>query len=266
MKISIITITYNSEKTLEETIKSILYQDYAEMEYILVDGMSVDGTLKIVDKHKNEKMKFISEKDNGISDAFNKGIALASGDIIGIINSDDMLLPGALKKVAKEFEENEDMDILFGNCIRFTNLVTDGYEVVPSNNLEKMKYSFLLLHPSIFVKKSAYNKYGVFDCNFRNAMDYELISKMYFKGAKFKYIDEALSAFRVGGISQTKFGLTMEEHRKIAKRNGGNFVLIQIYILKLYIRRYILAFLNMIKLESFFRKIFKHQRFVANNK
>ena len=96
MKISIITITYNSEKTIEETVKSVIDQDYPDVEYIIVDGQSKDCTLQIIEKYSSHISTLISEPDRGICDAFNKGIANATGEIIGIINSDDMLLPGAI--------------------------------------------------------------------------------------------------------------------------------------------------------------------------
>lgn len=99
--ISIITICYNSAKTLEETINSVLSQDYPALDYVIIDGGSTDGTLDIIEKYRSQLGYFHSEKDEGISDAFNKGIAAVKGDLIGIINSDDLLLPGALKEVAK---------------------------------------------------------------------------------------------------------------------------------------------------------------------
>ena len=100
MKISIITITYNSEKTLENTIKSVIGQNYDDLEYIIIDGGSKDGTLKIAEQYKKYISVIVSEPDNGISDAFNKGISHATGELIGIINSDDMLADGALKTIA----------------------------------------------------------------------------------------------------------------------------------------------------------------------
>ena len=99
-KISIVTITFNSESTVEDTIKSVVSQDYPNLEYIIIDGGSKDGTLEIVDRYRDRIAKVVSEPDKGISDAFNKGIRNATGDIIGIINSDDILLPGALSAVA----------------------------------------------------------------------------------------------------------------------------------------------------------------------
>ena len=104
-KISIVTITYNSENTVEETIKSVISQGYPNLEYVIIDGASTDGTLDVVSKYSDRIAKIVSEPDKGISDAFNKGIKHATGEIIGIINSDDILLPGALQAVADAYEE-----------------------------------------------------------------------------------------------------------------------------------------------------------------
>ena len=104
-KISIVTITFNSENTVEETIKSVISQDYSNLEYIIIDGASTDRTLEVVNKYRDRIARIVSEPDKGISDAFNKGIRYATGDVIGIINSDDILLPGALQAVAAAYEE-----------------------------------------------------------------------------------------------------------------------------------------------------------------
>ena len=108
VKISIITITYNSERTVEETLKSVISQAYPNLEYIIVDGASKDKTLDVVAKYKDSIARIISEPDKGIADAFNKGIRMATGDLIGIINSDDLLLPGALRKMAESYDGDPD--------------------------------------------------------------------------------------------------------------------------------------------------------------
>ena len=117
MKISIITITYNSEKTLEDTIQSVARQNYPDLEYIIVDGGSKDATLDTVKKYSNVVTKWISEPDKGISDAFNKGIKIASGELIGIINSDDMLTDNSLNIIAKNIKP--ETDVIYGNAIMF---------------------------------------------------------------------------------------------------------------------------------------------------
>ena len=261
MKISMITIAFNSEKTIEDTIRSVITQKASELEYIIIDSKSTDKTIDIVDKYKDNRFKVISEKDGGISDAFNKGVKLATGEIIGIINSDDVLMPEALTVVEKTFDSQPDTDIVYGNVIRFMNTVNDGYEVKPCTDLEKMKYKFLLNHPAIFIRKSAYQKYGFFSLDYKCAMDYELISKMYFSGAKFFYLDKALAAFREGGVSDVKFTQTMREHKIVAKRNGAGKVQLFLHICKLYLRRYLLRIAKSLKVEKVLRKYIKKQRY-----
>ena len=122
-----------------------------------------------------------------------------------------------------------------------------------------MKTKFLINHPATFVRKSAYEKYGFFSLEYKCAMDYELISKMYFNGAKFQYIDKSLTAFREGGVSDKKFKITIQEHVAIAKRNGaGNFQM-SLYICKFYIRRYLIKVAKILKIEQLLRKYIKKQ-------
>ena len=120
-KISIITITFNSEKTLEETIESVLSQNYPNLEYLIIDGGSSDGTLEIVKRYKDKIDFVISEPDRGISDAFNKGIRYATGEIVGIINSDDLLLPDALHKVAENYDSN--VGVYRGNTVIWNDML-----------------------------------------------------------------------------------------------------------------------------------------------
>ena len=119
-RISVITITYNSAATLEETIRSVTMQDYPALEYVIIDGGSTDGTLDIVQKYKDQIQVVVSEPDKGISDAFNKGIAHATGEIIGIINSDDILLSGALREVAEAYDPQVDV---YSGYILFWNIL-----------------------------------------------------------------------------------------------------------------------------------------------
>ncbi len=262
MKISIITITFNSEKTLEDTIRSVQKQNFEELEYIVVDGGSTDGTLDIIKRNLDIITKWISEPDKGISDAFNKGISLATGDIIGIINSDDMLYPDTLRRVAEFFEINKKLDVLHGNTIRFSEKIEDGYVVKPNPDLRKMKYTFLLNHPSVFVAKKAYQKYGTFMCDYKTAMDYELLSRMYYQGAMFLYEDEIFSCFRDGGISKTNVKVTLKEHRQIALRNGATNLQIDGYFAWLKIRGFALKVLKKMNIELLLRRVLKRQKMV----
>lgn len=201
MKISIITITYNSEKTLEETIKSVMAQNYPDLEYIIVDGGSTDKTLEIAEKYKKYISKMISEKDNGISDAFNKGIAMATGDVVGIINSDDLLAEGALKAIAEEMKE--ETDVFYGNGYR---LYPDGHtRDYLSKDLKIFSYKMPLVHPATFVRRKAYEKYGVFRVEYKYCMDRDVLYRMYKGGACFQRTDKYLAYFREGGVSAQKY-------------------------------------------------------------
>lgn len=219
MKISIITITYNSEATLEETIESVIAQDYPELEYIIVDGLSQDGTMDIVRKYADNISVVISEKDKGISDAFNKGIRAATGDIIGIINSDDMLMPGALQAVAAQMKE--DTDVVYGKAYR---LYEDGStrEYLP-RDLKIFTYKMPLVHPATFVRKAAYEQYGYFNVDYRYCMDRAVLYQMYRGGAKFQYIDEFLAYYRMGGTSENQYWTgTLKEGEQISIDFGMN--------------------------------------------
>ncbi len=220
MKISVITICYNAAKTIEETINSVIHQDYPELEYIIIDGGSTDGTIEIVNKYRDKIAYFVSEPDNGISDAFNKGIKVSTGEMIGIINADDLYYKDAMKTVNAFFEANPNTDVTFGDFLSFSNEEYWGRRKKPNTNLPDLKFTFELNHPTVFVRRRAYEKFGLFSLDYKLAMDYELLSKMYFGGIEFSYINQIISCYREGGISQTQEKNTIKEHKTIAIRNG----------------------------------------------
>lgn len=222
IKISIITITLNSEKTISQTIESVLSQGYSNLEYLIIDGVSTDSTLDIVRRYNNGSIKLISEKDHGISDAFNKGISMATGELIGIINSDDLLAENSLALI-NEFLKPE-TDVLYGNAVFFDD---KSRRVCKPGRLDDLKKRMSLLHPATFIRKRAYEKYGVFDCNCKYSMDRELLLRMFKNGAKFQYLDEVLASYRFGGISDTKYIKgTVPETARISKQYGRNSVLV----------------------------------------
>ncbi len=230
-KISIITITFNSEKTLERTIKSVIGQDYDNLEYIIVDGASTDGTLEIIDRYKDRIAKSVSEPDNGISNAFNKGIRMATGDIIGIINSDDGLMPGALKAVAASFEE--DVDVYRGKVLLWKEDTDTKVVEVPTMRF-KFKGMNKISHQSTFVTKAAYDKYGLYDENCRYVMDYDLLLRYQKEGAKFKYVDSVLAYYTLGGITFSSYSKKRRlETERVMKANGaGKFDIWRFRIVK----------------------------------
>lgn len=232
MKISVITITFNSEKTIEDTIKSVFLQEYHDLEYIIIDGGSTDRTLEICDRYNYHIAKLISEPDSGISDAFNKGVDLATGEVIGILNSDDMFWKNALNHVSEQMDK--DADVFFGNGMR---LLPSGnmqrYNVLPLNRLYDC---MALVHPSVFIRKSSYEKFGSFSLDFKMSMDRELLLRMFNAGAKFQYTDEVLSIYRMGGASDLNyFNKVLPEKKKISLMYGmpkwkANFLYTRDYI------------------------------------
>lgn len=215
MKISVITVCLNSEKTIEQTIQSVINQNDDNYEYLIIDGRSTDRTLEIVGKYKNNIAEIISEPDSGIYDAMNKGIALASGDIIGIINSDDWYEPKAFEKVRKCFQES-DTEAVYGRM----NLIYENGEteiLIPSD-IEKIRYEMEIPHPTVFLKKELYERYGVFQLRYAIAADYEFILKLYVKGVRFTYIDQSLANFRMGGISVQQGETCIKETLMISQK------------------------------------------------
>ncbi|MBE6727798.1 MAG: glycosyltransferase [Ruminococcaceae bacterium] len=220
LKISIITITYNSEKTVRQTFESVYKQKRDNLEYIIIDGGSTDSTLKIAEEYKDIISKIISEPDEGISDAMNKGIAAATGDLIGIIHSDDMLAEGALDILEKEY--SEEYDVFYGDVIVCDEAGKHTHILCAKEDLSGMQYRFALNHPSTFVTKKCYEKYGVFDKKLRCSMDYDLFLRYYKAGAKFKYINKNLAVYRLGGVNQKMRKVTVNESCYISIRHGGN--------------------------------------------
>lgn len=221
MKISMITITFNSERTLRKTIESVLNQNYEDLEYIIVDGGSKDGTLAIAKEYEGRIQKIISEPDRGISDAFNKGLRLATGEVIGIINSDDLLYEGALSKVAECFLAHPGAMVVYGKGKR---LYEDGHmrDYLPLP-LSAFDYKMPLVHPSTFVKKEAYDRFGGFSEQYKYCMDRAVLLPMYRGGAEFVYLDAYLSYYRMGGVSHKQYLKgTLPEGEKISVAFGMN--------------------------------------------
>ncbi|GHU74820.1 glycosyl transferase [Clostridia bacterium] len=226
IKISIITICYNAEDVIEKTMRSILSQTYESIEYILVDGDSIDRTNMIIEhmryafEEKGIVFKHISEKDDGISDAFNKGIKLSTGEIVGIINAGDQLANNSLNLVSDSFTES--FDILYGNVLwddRANNLT---YIRKSKRDWKSCVYDMSALHPAIFIKKRAYNRIGYYRKDYKICMDKELLVKMYYCGLKFKFVDNVLAVMDAGGVSDNaeRNAIYISESIMIALDNG----------------------------------------------
>lgn len=202
MKVSIITPSLNSEKTIEQTINSVLNQRYTDFEYIIIDGNSSDHTVDIIKEYISlfgGRMRYISEKDDGIYDAMNKGIKLARGNVIGIINSDDWYEKDALEKVVNFFSNN-DTDVIYGKMNILTeNAQLEEYQVC---DLSALWYKMVIPHPTVFVRREIYKRYGVFNTQYNLSADYELMLRFYSQNVKFSFVDSVLANFRLGGESQ----------------------------------------------------------------
>lgn len=203
MKISIITVCFNSEKNIEDTIKSVLSQTYQNYEYLIIDGKSTDKTLSIIKKYEKKfqgKMKYVSEKDKGIYDAMNKGIRLTTGDIIGTINSDDILANKyVFEKIINKFSK-KNVDAVYSNL-----LFMDENLENPVRNFIAHKYSKHLgwhpPHPTLYLKKEIYEKVGYFNLDYKIGADLDFMMRVIKEEYKFAYIREYLVIMRAGGVS-----------------------------------------------------------------
>lgn len=193
-KVSIITVSYNAVKTIEQTIQSVVNQTYNNIEYLVIDGQSTDGTQDIIERYKDSISYYISEPDNGIYDAMNKGISYATGDIVGIINSDDWYETDAIEKVVNCFNHTS-ADVVYGEIW----LINEK-----GDKERQTRKSLIPPHPSMLVRRDIYQKYGKFDLSYKIAADYELMLRFISKGVSFEHMDDILANFRVTGISNEK--------------------------------------------------------------
>lgn len=219
-KITIITVSYNSSSTIETTIRSVIEQDYPNKEYIIIDGKSMDGTQKIIERYRQYIDVFVSEKDEGISDAFNKGILRATGDLIVMINSDDYLLPNVLTNVAERFDGTS--DLYCGNLLLFNPETKYSCVIRPSLRFPVMPFFCRPAHQGVFVTKELYRKIGTYDPKIRYAMDLDFLMRATRNGAKFKYLDMNVAVFRLGGATSDSILTKKKEYIYIVRKNGGN--------------------------------------------
>ena len=219
MRVSIITVCYNSARTIEQTIKSVITQDYDDVEYIIIDGGSKDGTLDIIDKYMNGINKVISEPDSGIYDAMNKGIRLASGEIIGIINSDDWYGEGTIAAAVACLKAHPECGVAHGREIDIYANGGMGIKRIKTPITEDFLAVFC--HPTFFVRKLVYEEVGLFDCKYPTDADGDLVYRMYFAGIKFCYDDDIVAYFRMGtgaSASSAAYRERLTVHRKYARR------------------------------------------------
>lgn len=207
MKVSIVTATWNSGRTVEDTIKSVLCQTYKNYEYLIIDGLSKDSTLEIARKYEplfEGRMRIYSEKDKGIYDAMNKGFQKATGDVLMLINSDDLFArPDAVELVVKEFERHPDVDGVYAdlNYVSQSN-VNNIVRVWKTGNQKPMRYGWLPAHPTFYIKREYYEKYGYFNLSYPLAADFELMLRFIEKyKVRLTYLPLSLVKMRLGGAT-----------------------------------------------------------------
>jgi glycosyltransferase involved in cell wall biosynthesis len=221
LTVSIITVSNNSVRTITDTINSVLAQTYLHIEYIIIDGSSTDGTIELVNSYGKKISRFISEPDNGIYDAINKGIRIATGDIVGILNSDDFFYDNkVIEKVADAFiADNIDAvfgDVQFVNPVRTTKVVR--YYSSKHFKTSKFKFGYMPAHPSFYLKRKLFEKIGYYKTDYKIAADYELLIRFLFiNRIKYKYLEMPFVSMRTGGVSNTSIRSNYILNKEIAR-------------------------------------------------
>jgi glycosyltransferase involved in cell wall biosynthesis len=218
--VSIITVTYNAQEYLEQTMQSVFLQTYPLIEYLIIDGSSGDDTVRIIKKYESRLSFWLSEKDNGIYDAMNKGIIRSKGELIGMINAGDYYEPDAVESVVKAYIENKETGIFHGN-INMLNKDGSFFKLKkPDTNLSNLYKGISLFHPTFFVANTVYKQHGMYDVRFLISADFDFALRCYLTGVKFLYLDKVIACFRLGGFSSSGDDKGMYESRDILIKNG----------------------------------------------
>lgn len=226
-KISIITVCFNSAETIEDTLISVSNQSHKLIEHIVIDGNSTDGTQAIIEKYKQHITHFISEPDKGIYDAMNKGIKIATGDIIGILNSDDIYAtPHILEQIATTMSE-QNLEAIYGDVMFFEseNKKANKRRFNSSHfSAKRISWGWMPAHPTLFLTKNIYEKYGDYKLKYKIASDFEFIVRIFQdETIKYKYIPQILVRMRLGGVSTSGLKNTLllnQEVLRACKENG----------------------------------------------
>jgi len=218
-KVSIITVVYNGIAHLEQTINSVLGQTYDNIEYIIIDGGSTDGTVELIKQYEDQIAYWVSAPDAGIYDAMNKGLAKATGEIVGLINADDWYEEDAVSVVVDTFEK-ENADVVHGSM----KILQEGSSFVKTveKDLSRLKKGMLLSHPTVFAKKSLYDQYGIFNTSYKIVADWEMMVRWWLKGVKFVGIEATLAHFRMGGVSSEHLKKSFEEKHRVRNEYNMN--------------------------------------------
>lgn len=218
--VSIITVTYNAKNYLEQTIQSVIAQTYPNIEYIIIDGGSTDGTIDVIKKYDNHIAHWVSEPDRGIYDAMNKGIRLAHGKLIGMVNASDYYEPNTVQRVIEAYQAKPNVGIFHGNINMLNEDGSFFKRKVADTNLQHLEMGFSIFHPTFFVTANVYETMGLYDIHFRLAADYDFALRCWKAGVIFHHIDSILSNFRVGGATNQQRLQSLEESKQALINNG----------------------------------------------
>lgn len=226
-KISIITPTFNVEKTLQDTLNSVVSQTYTNIEHIIVDGCSSDKTIELLNLYDNKNAIILSEKDKGLYDAINKGINLASGEIIGILNADDIFFDNeVIANIVDSFNLDADLQAIYGNIV-FVNKSNKVIRKYNANrwNSDKFRWGFMPPHPSFFCKKLVFQKFGYYEIDYKISADFELLIRFIFTNRiNVRYVPITTTIMRMGGVSTKGIRSVIILNREILKACKKNSI------------------------------------------
>jgi len=239
--VSIITVVYNGAKHVEQTINSVLNQSYKNFEYIIIDGGSTDNTIEVIKQYENKIDYWQSEHDEGIYFAMNKGISLAKGELIGIINSDDYYLPDTIAKVV-EADKTQHAAIYYGDM----QYISEAGELLSAAkpDITKMNEMPAIFHPTCFVRKNVYDKAGMFDTQYKISSDYDFLLRCLKQNFIFHYIPETLTCFRLGGMSGS-CASNIEGYKIMKVHQTGHHQKIIFRAIKCYVKTFIKKVINL---------------------
>ena len=209
--LSVITVSFNSADTIADTLDSLRNQTSSDFESIVIDGGSTDGTGDVVKRFEGLVNHFVSERDEGLYDAMNKGIAMAKGRYVAFLNSDDAYFPETVERV-KAFAQKES-EVIYGNIQKERNLGSEILSREERPDISLMPCTMGVFHPAAFFRRSLFERYGGYDLRFRHAADYHWLLRAYLDGVRFEHFDEKLAKFRLGGVSS----FSCESYREAAQ-------------------------------------------------